>query len=195
MLTEIASHHASQSAVSTALPTIINHFQGQQFVWIGSAYTLAGVAFLPLSGHFANLFGRRPILLIGLALFAVGSALCGAASSMGMLIAGRSKYPSISAQRGRLLTPECLLVVHAAVQGLGSGVILALTEIILADLVPLRERGAYQGAIGLIWSIASIIGPLVVCPTPTRTCRNLTPGMLGRCLRCTDGLDMAWTIL
>ena len=46
-------------------------------------------------------------------------------------------------------------------QGLGSGVILALTEIILADLVPLRERGAYQGAIGLIWSIASIIGPLV----------------------------------
>nr|VWO96716.1 DHA14-like major facilitator [Ganoderma boninense] len=125
------------SAVSTALPTIINHFQGQQFVWIGSAYTLAGVAFLPLSGHFANLFGRRPILLIGLALFAVGSALCGAASSMAMLIGGRT------------------------VQGLGAGVILALTEIILADLVPLRERGAYQGAIGLIWSIASIIGPLV----------------------------------
>ncbi len=53
---------------------------------------------------------------------------------------------------------------RAAVQGMGSGVILALTEIILADLVPLRERGAYQGAIGLIWSIASIIGPLVVRP-------------------------------
>ena len=47
-------------------------------------------------------------------------------------------------------------------QGLGSGVIVALTEIILADLVPLRERGAYQGAIGFIWSVASIIGPLVV---------------------------------
>ena len=56
-----------QSAISTALPTIINHFEGQQFVWIGSAYTLAGVAFLPLSGHFADLFGRRPILLGGLA--------------------------------------------------------------------------------------------------------------------------------
>ncbi|KAL1941010.1 hypothetical protein VTO73DRAFT_7646 [Trametes versicolor] len=125
------------SAVSTALPTIVNHFQGQQFVWVGSAYTLAGVAFLPLSGHFANLFGRRPVLLVGLTLFAVGSALCGAASSMAMLIAGRT------------------------VQGLGSGVILALTEIILADLVPLKERGAYQGAIGLIWSVASIIGPLV----------------------------------
>ena len=46
-------------------------------------------------------------------------------------------------------------------QGLGSGVILALTEIILADLVPLRERGAYQGALGLIWSVAYVIGPLV----------------------------------
>ncbi|KAI0750013.1 iron permease [Daedaleopsis nitida] len=125
------------SAVSTALPTIVNHFQGQQFVWIGSAYTLAGVAFLPLSGHFANLFGRKPILLGGLGLFALGSALCGAATSMAMLIGGRT------------------------VQGLGSGIILALTEIILADLVPLRERGAYQGAIGLIWSIASITGPLV----------------------------------
>ncbi|KAI0709719.1 iron permease [Earliella scabrosa] len=125
------------SAVSTALPTIVNHFQGQQFVWIGSAYTLAGVAFLPLSGHFANIFGRRPILLSGLVLFALGSAMCGAASSMAMLIGGRT------------------------VQGLGAGVILALTEIILADLVPLRERGAYQGAIGLIWSVASIIGPLV----------------------------------
>ncbi|KAI0324265.1 iron permease [Cubamyces sp. BRFM 1775] len=125
------------SAVSTALPTIVNHFQGQQFVWVGSAYTLAGVAILPLSGHLATLFGRRPILLSGLVLFAVGSALCGAATSMAMLIGGRT------------------------VQGLGSGVILALTEIILADLVPLKERGAYQGAIGLIWSVASIIGPLV----------------------------------
>ncbi|OSC99593.1 iron permease [Trametes coccinea BRFM310] len=125
------------SAVSTALPTIVNHFHGQQFVWIGSAYTLAGVAILPLSGHFANLFGRRPVLLVGLLLFAFGSALCGGAQSMAMLIGGRT------------------------VQGLGSGVILTLTEIILADLVPLRERGAYQGAIGLIWSVASIIGPLV----------------------------------
>ncbi|CDO72013.1 hypothetical protein BN946_scf184943.g48 [Trametes cinnabarina] len=125
------------SAVSTALPTIVNHFHGQQFVWIGSAYTLAGVAILPLAGHFANLFGRRPVLLVGLLLFAFGSALCGGAQSMAMLIGGRT------------------------VQGLGSGVILTLTEIILADLVPLRERGAYQGAIGLIWSIASIIGPLV----------------------------------
>ena len=80
-----------QSAVSTALPTIIDHFQGEEFVWIGSAYTLAGTAFLPLSGHLADIFGRRTILLASLALFAFGSALCGGAQSMAMLIGGRSK--------------------------------------------------------------------------------------------------------
>ena len=69
----------------------------------------------------------------------------------------------------------------AAVQGLGAGVILALTEIILADLVPLRERGAYQGAIGLIWSIASIIGPLVVRTTlPHAQSADETDGLDGR---------------
>lgn len=125
------------SAVSTALPTIISEFQGKEFVWIGSAYSLAGTAFLPLSGHLANIFGRRPILLIFLLAFAVGSAVCGAAQSMNMLIAGRT------------------------VQGMGSGGILALTEIVLADLVPLAERGAYQGMFGLTWSIASVVGPVV----------------------------------
>ncbi|KAF8514423.1 iron permease [Hysterangium stoloniferum] len=124
-------------AVATALPTIIDDLQGKEFVWIGSAYTLAGVAFLPMSGHLANIFGRRPILLIFLSIFALGSALCGAAQSMDMLIGGRT------------------------VQGVGAGGILSLTEIILSDLVPLSERGAYQGMIGLIWSIASIVGPII----------------------------------
>ncbi|KAF8810805.1 MFS general substrate transporter [Phlegmacium glaucopus] len=124
-------------AVATALPTIINDLQGEEFVWIGSAYVLAGVAFIPMSGHLANIFGRRPILLIFLFIFALGSALCGAAQNMNMLIGGRT------------------------VQGVGSGGILSLTEIILADLVPLSERGAYQGMIGLIWSIASIVGPII----------------------------------
>jgi len=79
-----------QSAVSTALPTIVNHFQGKEFVWVGSAYTLAGTAFLPFSGHLANIFGRRSILMASLILFALGSALCGGAQSMAMLIGGRS---------------------------------------------------------------------------------------------------------
>ncbi|KAJ3810408.1 iron permease [Lentinula lateritia] len=125
------------SAVSTALPTIINDFGGGEFVWIGSAYTLAGTSFLPLSGHLANIFGRKMVLLMSLFLFSLGSALSGAAQNLNMLIGGR------------------------AVQGIGAGGILSLTEIILADLVPLRNRGVYQGMIGIVWSIASVIGPVV----------------------------------
>jgi MFS family permease len=86
------NHNKLQSAVATALPTIVNHFDGEEFVWIGSAYSLAGTAFLPFAGHLANIFGRRPILLASLLLFALGSALCGGAQSMAMLIGGRSKF-------------------------------------------------------------------------------------------------------
>ncbi|EKM60535.1 uncharacterized protein PHACADRAFT_179780 [Phanerochaete carnosa HHB-10118-sp] len=77
------------SAVSTALPTIVNHFNGKEFVWVGPAYTLSGTAFLPMSVHLANIFGRRPILLVSFPLFALGSALCGGAQSMSMLIGGQ----------------------------------------------------------------------------------------------------------
>ncbi|KAF8502520.1 iron permease [Gautieria morchelliformis] len=125
------------TSVATALPTIIDSLQGSQFAWIGSAYTLAAVATIPSSGNLANLFGRRSVLLVYLLVFALGSALCGAAQSMAMLIGGRT------------------------VQGAGAGGILSLTEIILSDLVPLHERGAYQGMIGLVWSIAGCLGPPV----------------------------------
>ncbi|KAG8946148.1 hypothetical protein FRC04_012003 [Tulasnella sp. 424] len=76
------------------------------------------------SGGLAQVFGRRPIVISSILFFALGSGLCGGASSMSMLIAGR------------------------AIQGIGGGGILATTEIVVADLVPLRQRGAYMGAIG-----------------------------------------------
>jgi len=90
---------------------------------------------VPWSGGLANVFGRRPILLGGLLSFAVGSAMCGAAMNMNTMLAGR------------------------AFQGVGSGVILSLVEIVLADLVPLSERGSFQGAFGAIWALASAVGP------------------------------------
>ncbi|TFY81266.1 hypothetical protein EWM64_g2741 [Hericium alpestre] len=144
------------TAVSTALPSIVNALHGSQFIWISSAYTLCATAFLPLAGGFAQVpsphstasgrvltrslqvFGRRPIMLGAILVFAAGSAVCGAAKSMGALIAGRGKC-----------------------QGLGGGGIAALTHIILSDLVPLQERGMFNGLIAMVYTMASGIGPVV----------------------------------
>ena len=88
-----------QLSVATALPTIVAALHGTQFVWIGSAYGLATVAAIPIAGNVSKIFGRRSVLLASLLFFALGSALCGGAQSMTMLIAGRSEsqyilYPS-----------------------------------------------------------------------------------------------------
>ncbi|KAI0667877.1 iron permease [Trametes maxima] len=116
-------------AVSTALPTIVGHLHGEDFIWAGSAFTVASTAIIPFVGDLVSGFGRKPVLLAFILIFAIGSAVCGAAHSMNMLIAGR------------------------AVQGFGGGGCLSITEIIYADMVPLPERGKFQGI------IASAIGP------------------------------------
>ncbi|KAG9308139.1 MFS general substrate transporter [Chiua virens] len=125
------------SSIATALPTIAHDLRASQFVWVGSAYSLAATAFLPMSGALAQAFGRRPTLLITIGLFALGSGICGGANRMNMLIAGR------------------------IVQGLGGGGIQSITSIILADLVPLQERGLYNGLFGLVWCLAAFVGPVV----------------------------------
>ena len=79
------------TAVGTALPTITKALNGgDEFSWVGSAYALASTAFLPLSGHLSDTFGRRPVMMGSILFFALGSALAGAAQSMNMLIAARS---------------------------------------------------------------------------------------------------------
>ncbi|KAF8314987.1 MFS general substrate transporter [Clavulina sp. PMI_390] len=125
------------SSVGTALPTIVKALNGTDFIWVGSAYALASAASMPPAGGLSNIFGRKPLMLGSIALFALGSALAGAAQSMNMLVAAR------------------------AVQGAGGGGILTLTEIIIADMVPLRDRGKYTGFIGGVWSLASVLGPPV----------------------------------
>ncbi|KAI0083281.1 iron permease [Irpex rosettiformis] len=125
------------SGTSTALPTIISDLQGDDFVWVGSAYPLAATALLPASGGMAQVFGRRATMLVALALFALGSALCGCAQSMSWLIAART------------------------IQGAGGGALQALAGIIVSDLVSLEERGTYNSFIGLTWAVAAAIGPLV----------------------------------
>ncbi len=81
------------TAVGTALPTITSDLNGgDDFSWVGAAYSLSSTAFLPLSGSLADIFGRRPVMLGSILFFALGSALAGAAQNMNMLIAARSKY-------------------------------------------------------------------------------------------------------
>ncbi|TDL19134.1 iron permease [Rickenella mellea] len=126
------------TAVGTALPTITAALKGgDDFVWVASAYSLASTAILPLSGSLADIFGRRPIMLISIIFFSLGSALAGAAQNMNMMIGART------------------------IQGIGGGGITSLTLIVISDLVPLSERGFYQGLIGLTWAFASGLGPPV----------------------------------
>ncbi|KAI0341063.1 iron permease [Trametopsis cervina] len=125
------------TAVSTALPTIVQDLGGQDFIWVGSAYFLAGIAVIPICGSLVSIFGRKPILLLCIAFFAAGSALAGAAQSMNMLIAART------------------------IQGFGSGGCLAITEIIAADLVPLPQRGILQAIGSVIYALAATTGPLI----------------------------------
>ncbi|KAJ6629600.1 major facilitator superfamily domain-containing protein [Mycena sp. CBHHK59/15] len=123
--------------IGTAAPTIVHDLNGEDFTWISSAYTLSSAACIPLSGNLAQIFGRRPVLLAGIVLFAAGSAISGSAPTMTVLIVGR------------------------AVQGVGGGTVQSLTSIVIADLVALRERGMFTAVTGLIWSLGGIIGPFI----------------------------------
>jgi MFS family permease len=78
-----------QSVVSTALPTIVQDLGGNDFIWVGSAYALAGTAVVPMCGGLVSIWGRKPILLFLMTMFAIGSAVSGSAKSMNILILGR----------------------------------------------------------------------------------------------------------
>ncbi|GAA6025386.1 hypothetical protein JCM11491_002701 [Sporobolomyces phaffii] len=125
------------TAISTALPNIVNEFQTTDYSWIGSAYTLSSTALIPFTAGLATILGRRPVMLGSILVFALGSALCGAAQNTTMLIAGR------------------------AVQGAGGGAILTTCEILVVDLIPIAERGMYFGILGSVWALASALGPPV----------------------------------
>ncbi|CAM1501693.1 Fc.00g036770.m01.CDS01 [Cosmosporella sp. VM-42] len=130
-----------QTIVSTALPKIMPSLNAaasdQGYTWIGSAYALAQAVVLPLFGQTSEAFGRKSAFLTAITIFTVGSALCGAAQTIGWLIAAR------------------------AVQGIGAGGITSLVFILIGDLVGTRKRGKYQGFIGATWAVASALGPVL----------------------------------
>lgn len=127
-------------SISTALPNIISDLHSPDYVWVGGAYALSSTAILPLIGSLANIQGRKWTMACSLIAFMLGSAISGAAkyqASMATLIVGRS------------------------VAGLGGGAIIAISEIVVADMVPLRGRGMYAGILGGVWVLASAIGPIL----------------------------------
>lgn len=126
------------TVVGTALPTIVGTLGGiSLYTWVFSAYLLTSTTTSPLYGKLSDTFGRKPVLLFGIGLFALGSLLCGLAGSMEQL------------------------VLFRAVQGLGAGAILPVTLTIIGDLFPLPERGKVQGYFSGVWGSASIVGPAV----------------------------------
>lgn len=126
------------SIITTALPTISEYFGSDAgYTWIGSAYLLANAASTPSWGKFADIWGRKPILLTANVIFWIGSLLAGVSVNVTMLIAAR------------------------AIQGIGGGGLIVLSNICISDLFSMRNRGKYFGMIGMVWAFASAIGPLV----------------------------------
>lgn len=128
---------------STALPTIVDALQGANlYVWVINLYFLTMTAFQPLYGQLANVFGRRYPLIVATAIFTFGSGICGGASSIGMLVVGRG------------------------IQGIGAGGVNVLIEIVVCDLVPLRERGNYLAIIFGLIALGTALGPVVSISRP-----------------------------
>ncbi len=127
-----------QTIVSTALPTIVGDLGGLTHLsWVVTAYLLAATIAGPLYGKLGDLYGRKKVLQTAIAIFLVGSALCGVAQSMVQLIAFR------------------------ALQGLGAGGLIVTTFAVVGDVIPPRERGKYQGYFGGVFGVSTVIGPLL----------------------------------
>jgi EmrB/QacA subfamily drug resistance transporter len=124
--------------VSTAVPQIVGSIGGFSiFSWLFSVYLLTQTVTIPVYGKLADLYGRKPVLLVGIAVFLAGSAACSAAWSMVALIAFRG------------------------LQGIGAGAIQATVQTVAGDLYSLRERGRVQGWLSSVWAVAAVAGPTI----------------------------------
>jgi len=127
-----------QTIVATALPVVAGDLGGLDHLsWIIIAYNLTSTSTMPLWGRTSDLYGRKRLLVAAVVVFLLGSALCGLAHTFGELIAFR------------------------ACQGVGAGGMITLAMAVIADVVPPRERSRYQGYIQLLFTVSSVVGPLL----------------------------------
>ena len=127
-----------QTIVAVSMPAISAQFKDVgQLAWVISGYMVAMTVAVPIYGKLGDLYGRRRLMLFGLALFTVASVLCGLAQNMEQLVLAR------------------------IIQGIGAGGMISVSQAIIADIVPPRERGRYQGYFSSMYALASVTGPVL----------------------------------
>ncbi|MPY65780.1 MFS transporter [Deinococcus sp. SDU3-2] len=137
-----------QTIVSTALPRIVSDLNGLNlYAWVTTAYLLTNTALVPIYGKLSDLYGRKPILMFGIVVFLIGSALCGLAGEpfLGNLFGGGIEQ----------------LVVFRGLQGVGAAALGSVAFAIIADLFEPVDRPRYQGLFGAVFGLSSVLGPLL----------------------------------
>jgi EmrB/QacA subfamily drug resistance transporter len=126
------------TVVATAMPTVVGDLGGiELYGWVGSVYMVASTITMPIYGKLSDLYGRKPIMFLGIGVFLAGSMASGLAGTMTQLIAFR------------------------ALQGIGAGGVQPIALTIVGDLFTVQERGKIQGLFGAVWGVAGMAGPLV----------------------------------
>lgn len=138
-MTDLPCTALDATSLSVALPVIAADLGGSaiEAFWAGTSFLLTSTVFQPTYASLSHIFGRKPLIFVALTLFAIGAIVAAVAQNFMTLLIGRS------------------------IQGVGAGGIISLTEIVVTDMVPLKERGKWFGFLSSMWAIGSVSGPII----------------------------------